>query len=104
MYFAKNKMKKKSKTNRKSTKQAGNQTYLELKRTQFENQDQRVISNYYKDVDEAVERADYLRSIFRSNGRFIVLQLISLIILRKPLIRAQWRNITYKAQHTAERC
>ena len=51
-------MKKKSKTNRKSSKQAGNQTYLELKRTQFENQDQRVISNYYKDVDEAVERAD----------------------------------------------
>ena len=51
-------MKKKSKVNRKNSKQSGNQTYLELKRTQFENQDQRVISNYYEDVDEAVARAD----------------------------------------------
>jgi hypothetical protein len=51
-------MTKKNKMKRKSSKQSGNQTYLELKRTQFENQDQRLISNYFKDVDEAVARAD----------------------------------------------
>ena len=51
-------MTKKNKSKRKSSKQSGNQTYLELKRTQFENQDQRLISNYFKDVDEAVARAD----------------------------------------------
>ena len=43
---------------RKSSKQSGNQTYLELKRNQFENQDQRLVSNYFKNAEEAVERAD----------------------------------------------
>ena len=94
-------MRKKIKSNRKSSKQSGNQTYLELKRTQFENQDQRVISNYYKDVDEAVARADstLINTLYEqvvNHGVIYAIHVLKLHLEESPLESLQRLHQTSK--------